>query len=149
MHIIYNLPFFLTPTLSLQLLLHLPLPDETQPTVCLPQLRSPRNDIVVLLQVLRGSVVVVHPGLGPRLLAHLRAQLTVVARVLLVLEPVGHRGHQRHVHVHAGRGREADVVDGHGPLGSSHLPAVGQTCLLLLYAGRVNGRPGSGHQLMR
>lgn len=50
--------------------------------------------------------------------------------------------------MHAGR-RETDVVDGHGPLGSTQLPAVGQARVLILYTGRVNGCPGSGEELIR
>lgn len=42
------------------------------------------------------------------------------------------------VQVHVGGRREADVIDGHCPLGGSQLPTVGETRLLFLHPGGVN-----------
>lgn len=114
--------------------------DQTQSAVCLPQLRPPRNYVLVLFQILGGPILVLvlvvrHPRLGPRVLASLRP--VVVARVLLVLVAI-RDGTQAHVHVQ-GR-RETNIVDGHGPLGSSQLPAIRQSRLLLLHSWRVNCR---------
>lgn len=95
-------------------------------------------------------MIIVQARFRPRFLAHLRSHFAVVTRVLLVLKPVRDGAHQRHIHVHISRTgggrREADVVDGHGPLCRTQLPSVGQSCRLLLYAGRVNGCPASVHK---